>query len=309
MLFSRIKPLVAVRNLQSLWRYNSIVVSIPVSRQHTTILATRIHTIALQHHPCKNNAWRQVMKQLGYKRTYRTTTAASTSSSSSYRNHGNLVTPALISANVLVYAMWTYAKWEQEAQPYTRSKLMTWMRQNFLCGPYNLWQENRWWTLITANFSHSELWHLGLNMFALYSFGPSLAMLLGTKRFLAIYMGCGVSGSLASALFNRWNESKHRLYQYHGHIVSNRPAASHGASASILGVATVFSMLFPQTQFLLFFILPMPGWLILTGLAGWDAYSLVTNKPSVFDHAGHLGGMAGGVGSFALLATRMIRRR
>jgi membrane associated rhomboid family serine protease len=55
-------------------------------------------------------------------------------------------------------------------------------------------------------------------------------MVLGVKRFLAIYMGCGVSGSLTSALFNRWNESKHRMYQYNGHVIPARPTATQGAS-------------------------------------------------------------------------------
>jgi membrane associated rhomboid family serine protease len=179
MLVSRIKQPVTVTNLHSIWRYNPVVVFTPITQQRTT-LVTRIHTIALRHHLLKSNIWRQPTKQLssnffqssrqqsGYKHAYHT-------SSANRRNHADLVTPALISANVLVYAMWVYARWEQEAQPYTRSKLMTWMQRNFLCGPYNLWQENRWWTLITASFSHSELWHLGLNMFALYSFGPSVS--------------------------------------------------------------------------------------------------------------------------------------
>ena len=42
--------------------------------------------------------------------------------------------------------------------------------------------EGEWWRLITSGFLHTEIWHLGLNMLALFWLGRMLEPALGHGR-------------------------------------------------------------------------------------------------------------------------------
>jgi membrane associated rhomboid family serine protease len=57
-----------------------------------------------------------------------------------------------------------------------------------------------WWRLITAAFLHYGPIHLGLNMLALYWYGPVLEQLIGRWRYLLLYLVAGLAGS-AGALY------------------------------------------------------------------------------------------------------------
>ena len=52
-----------------------------------------------------------------------------------------------------------------------------------------------WWRLLTAPFLHAGLWHVGLNMFALWILGGLLEPLLGRWRFVAVYLVSAVAGA------------------------------------------------------------------------------------------------------------------
>ncbi len=57
-----------------------------------------------------------------------------------------------------------------------------------------------WWRLITAAFLHYGPLHLGLNMLALYWYGPVLEQIIGRWRYLLLYLVAGLAGS-AGALY------------------------------------------------------------------------------------------------------------
>jgi rhomboid protease GluP len=67
-------------------------------------------------------------------------------------------------------------------------------------GPYTLAGE--WWRLLTSCFIHFGLVHLALNMYALYQTGSTTERLFGRGRFLALYLFAGLTGSLASMVWN-----------------------------------------------------------------------------------------------------------
>ncbi len=54
-----------------------------------------------------------------------------------------------------------------------------------------------WWQVLTSAFTHVEVWHIGLNMLALWFLGPGLEQVLGRARFLAVYLISAVGGSAA----------------------------------------------------------------------------------------------------------------
>ena len=45
--------------------------------------------------------------------------------------------------------------------------------------------DGAWWQLLTSAFTHVEIWHVAMNMFALFLFGPALEGIVGRARFLA----------------------------------------------------------------------------------------------------------------------------
>lgn len=60
-----------------------------------------------------------------------------------------------------------------------------------------------YYRLLTSAFLHSGFLHLGLNMYALYLFGPEIEAALGRWRFAALYVVSAVGGSAASYTFGQ----------------------------------------------------------------------------------------------------------
>jgi len=56
------------------------------------------------------------------------------------------------------------------------------------------------WRLLTVTLVHAGIWHLALNMLALWALGRSLEPLLGRGRFLALYALSALGGSVLVAL-------------------------------------------------------------------------------------------------------------
>lgn len=56
------------------------------------------------------------------------------------------------------------------------------------------------WRMLTVLLVHSGLWHVGLNMLAVWMIGRSLEPLLGHGRYLALYLLSGLGGSVGVAL-------------------------------------------------------------------------------------------------------------
>lgn len=59
--------------------------------------------------------------------------------------------------------------------------------------------EGQWWRLFTANFLHGGHLHIFLNGLALLSLGSVLEKLIGTSRFILVYLASAAAGALASA--------------------------------------------------------------------------------------------------------------
>jgi membrane associated rhomboid family serine protease len=57
-----------------------------------------------------------------------------------------------------------------------------------------------WYRLLTAGFIHYGIWHIAMNMYALYILGGSLERLMGRGRFLLVYLVSLVAGSTGALL-------------------------------------------------------------------------------------------------------------
>lgn len=106
-----------------------------------------------------------------------------------------LVTPTLVALNVLVFLAMCIAG----MNPVTPDGEMA-VRWGSDFGPLTL--GGQWWRLFTSTFIHFGVIHLALNMLALYQNGRTIERLFGSARFLLLYVFAGLTGSLASLLWN-----------------------------------------------------------------------------------------------------------
>jgi len=137
--------------------------------------------------------------------------------------------------------------------------------------PHEFWSQP--WTLITSIFVHAGLWHLFVNMLALYFLGRYLHRALGDNLFLLIYFGGGILGSI--------------FYLFLGAEYS----IAIGASGAIFALGGTLALLKPHLKVMIFPIfIPISLWIAVFG-----GFLLFSFLPSVAWEA-HLGGLIFGVG-------------
>ena len=103
--------------------------------------------------------------------------------------------------------------------------------------------------MISAGFLHADWMHLGFNMYALYLFGGIVSSMLGIFSFLLIYFGSLLAGNLYTYFY-------HKDEPYYSAI---------GASGAVSGIVYASILLFPDMKLLLFFAIPMPGYVFGVG--------------------------------------------
>lgn len=63
------------------------------------------------------------------------------------------------------------------------------------------------WRIVTSMFLHFGIWHLAINMLALYSLGTTLESAVGSVRLVLIYFFCGITANLFSLELNVYANS------------------------------------------------------------------------------------------------------
>lgn len=187
---------------------------------------------------------------------------------------GSPVTPAIVGANALVYAL-LVANGVDPISP-TAESMLPWGAD---FGPLTTGGE--WWRVLASAFLHFGLLHLALNMWALWSTGRMVERLFGSGRFAATYLFAALTGSLASLL-------------WHPGVVS---AGASGAVFGVFGALLAF-LLRPGSQ--------VPATILrehLGSTMAFVAYNLVFGiaHPGI-DNAAHIGGLAGGFAMGFMLA-------
>ena len=131
------------------------------------------------------------------------------------------------------------------------------------------------WTWVTAVFAHGGFGHILVNSIVLYFFGPIVERRVGTRAFVALFLGTGVLAGLA---------------QVGTALALGEVSGVVGASGAIMAIMGVLTVLNPQLRVYLYFILPVPLWLLTVGFAGYSVFIVL---------GGGLG--AGGVANLAHL--------
>jgi len=179
----------------------------------------------------------------------------------------DLVTKGLVTANVLVFV--AAAIGGAGIVVPNPTVLQAW-GTNF--GP--LTTNGQWWRLVSSIFLHFGVFHLALNMWALYVGGRLAERLFGSRAFTLIYFAAGVSGSLSSLLWN--------------------PAVnSAGASGAIFGIYGAMLAFFLRKNSSI--PPPIVRQQRSSGIA-FIAFNLVNGfSHAGIDNAAHIGGLAVGL--------------
>lgn len=141
--------------------------------------------------------------------------------------------------------------------------------------------DGAYWRLLTSAFLHDGYLHIAFNMYALVLFGPMLERLLGSWRFLALYLVCALSGSVVAY----WLTSP------------NTPTL--GASGAIFGLfGAALVLLYQRGQDVTFLLLLL-------------AVNVVLSFRGGISWQGHFGGLAAGllIGAVVAYAPRARRNQ
>jgi rhomboid protease GluP len=110
-------------------------------------------------------------------------------------DRGDLVTRGLIIANVLVFGAAGLA-----GAGFFVPNVEVLQSWGTNIGP--LTTAGQWWRLVSSMFLHFGIFHLALNMWALYVGGRLAERLFGSCAFALLYFAAGLGGSLSSLLWN-----------------------------------------------------------------------------------------------------------
>lgn len=140
--------------------------------------------------------------------------------------------------------------------------------------------------LVTHMFLHGGWLHLVVNMVVLWSFGRGLEPVMGSVRFVLLYLLAGVLAALA-----------------HGFVNAQANIILIGASGAIAGVVGAAAIAAPRLP-VIFVIFPMPLWIAVIALVALHIAAIMFDwDPEIAWHA-HLAGLAVGAILYPLLRRR-----
>lgn len=125
--------------------------------------------------------------------------------------------------------------------------------------------------IVTHMFMHGSIGHLFFNMMGLYFLGPWVESALGAKRFLTLYLVCGLIASAPQVFFTQ------------GMVL--------GASGAVYGVLAAFATMFPNVQLqLLIPPIPVKAKYLALIFIGVGIFSEITGSQPGIGHIAHIAG-------------------
>lgn len=136
------------------------------------------------------------------------------------------------------------------------------------------------WQLVTYGFLHGSFAHIAFNMLALWMFGGAIEQLFGARPFALYYFVCVIGAAVTQLAVM--------------HFFPSGFSPTLGASGGIFGLLLAFGMMYPHQRILVYFAIPMPAWLFVTGYGALELFYGVTGRDEGVAHFAHLGGLAFG---------------
>ncbi len=144
-----------------------------------------------------------------------------------------------------------------------------------------------WWRFLTYGFTHAPWPHWGHifgNMLGLFFLGPAVEQLYGRREFLRLYLTLIVVAGIVWAATN----------YLQGLLFGGVPwgGTAVGASGAVVGVVILFALNFPRQTLLLFFVLPVPAWVVGVIVVLFDLAEALQPGSSHIAYQAHMAGAA-----------------
>jgi membrane associated rhomboid family serine protease len=161
------------------------------------------------------------------------------------------------------------------------------------------------WRFITFQFLHANISHILFNMFGLWVFGGMVEQYLGSKRYLAFYLTCGIFGAVSYLILNSLG-SAFPSYRIPGVLPDSIYTPLIGASAGVFGVIMACAYIAPSAIVMLLFP-PIPlklKWMAY-GYLAIAAWNLLRGGANAGGDAAHVGGAI--AGAFFIRRAHLLR--
>ncbi len=158
----------------------------------------------------------------------------------------------------------------------------SWLAEKLACHADTLFQPWLWWQYLSYGFLHDlkSVIHIAGNMFVLWMFGRDVEAVYGRKEFLRLYLvTIVVAGFIWSVVVQ---------------LQGAAAATIIGASGAVTAVVILYALNFPHRTILLFFVLPVPAWLVGVLMVFVDLFGMTAQQAGNVAYAAHLAGAAFG---------------
>jgi len=181
--------------------------------------------------------------------------------------------------------------------------------------------------IITHFFMHAGIWHLFMNMYLFVILGSYLERLWGEKRFFIFYVASAMGAfvlynsigvyelmqlkkQITSLGYNLVEINEHlkagTSFTYMtkdadiiNHYVEMVRTPMVGASGAVFGIMAAFAILFPNTEFMIYFAIPVKAKYLVGGYFIWELYNSIYVTPG--DNVAHLAHVGGAIVGAAII--------
>jgi membrane associated rhomboid family serine protease len=138
------------------------------------------------------------------------------------------------------------------------------------------------WTWVTSIFAHGGFTHIAVNSIVIYFFGRLVEQYIGSKKFTLLFILSGVLAGAGQVGFQ---------------IMAGAGVGVVGASGAALALMGVLTIMNPNLTVYLYFILPVPIWVLTGGTVVISAGLIATGSPGAggIAHVAHLVGVVIGL--------------
>jgi len=134
------------------------------------------------------------------------------------------------------------------------------------------------WTWVVSVFAHGSPVHIFFNSIVIFFFGRLVEQIVGWKKFAVLFLVSGVLAGMGQVAVNS---------------VIGGPGVI-GASGAALALMGVLTILKPDLTVYLYFVIPVPIWLLTGGTAVISLVAILSGAPGLggIAHVAHFVGLA-----------------
>jgi membrane associated rhomboid family serine protease len=155
------------------------------------------------------------------------------------------------------------------------------------------------WTWVTSVFAHQPftLLHIAMNSIVIYFFGRIVEDYVGSRAFAGLFLVSGVLagvGQVALSIYQTLGVAGILSQLASGAVPTAAGAGVVGASGAGLAIMGVLTVLNPSLRVYLYFILPVPLWLLTIGYTLLSVFGIFSGGGNIA-HFAHLVGLGLGL--------------